>query len=157
MKEINTIILGFTLCLENSTVRHLISVVMYGGDECYSSCVVIYFYYSVYLMHMKQIQFFRNQGEEMHYAWGVGLANDVGYPLKPPSFQATRLYPGKAKIYDPKALSETMLPMRRKKSLIISHTQHRTPPIPSPISSKKKELGHPNWEQENVNKGKKQE
>ena len=69
----------------------------------------------------------------------MGLAKDVAYTLKPPSSQATRSYLGKAKSYEPKALNETMLPMKRKKSLIISHTQHRTPPISTPISTKEKE------------------
>ena len=40
-----------------------------------------------------------------------------------------RSHPGKAKSYKPKALNETMLPMRRKKSLTISHNQHRTSSI----------------------------
>ena len=65
---------------------------------------------------------------------------DIAYPLNPP-FQATRSHPGKAKNCEPKALNETMLSMRRKKSLTISHTQHRTPPIPIPISTKEKEWG----------------
>ena len=58
----------------------------------------------------------------------MGLAKDVGYPLKPPSSQATRSHPGKPRSYEPKVLHGTMLPMRRKKSLYISHTQHRTLP-----------------------------
>ena len=59
----------------------------------------------------------------MFYARCVGLAKDVAYPLNTtPSSQATRSNPGKAKNYEPKALNETMQPMRRKKSLIISHT-----------------------------------
>ena len=44
----------------------------------------------------------------MFYAWGVGLAKDVAYPLKPPSSQTTRSHPGKAKSYEEKK-------MRRKK------------------------------------------
>ena len=44
----------------------------------------------------------------MFYARRVGLVEDVAYPLKPPSSQATRSYPGKAKNYEPKALNETM-------------------------------------------------
>ena len=56
---------------------------------------------------------------------------------------STRSHPGKAKSYKPKALNETMLPMRRKKSINISHTQHRTTPIPFPISTKENE-----WERE---------
>ena len=71
----------------------------------------------------------------MLYAQCVGLAEDVVYPLKPSS-HATRSHPGKAKIYEPKALNETMLPMTRKKSINISHTQHGTTPIPTPISTK---------------------
>ena len=46
------------------------------------------------------------QGGEMLY----GLSNDVGYPLKHPSSQATRSHSGKAKSY------ETMLPMKRVKN-----------------------------------------
>ena len=88
---------------------------------------------------MKDNCFFRNQREEMFYAQRVGLAEDVAYPLKPPSSQATRLHPGKAKNYEPKALSQTMLPKKRKKRITISHTQHRTAPISTPISTKEKE------------------
>ena len=97
----------------------------------------------------------------MLYARCVGLVEDVVYPLKPPFSQATRSHPGKAKSYEPKAMNETMLPMRRKKSITISHAQHRTTPIPTNISTKEKE-----WEREKkrrptpgarkVNKGKKQ-
>ena len=70
----------------------------------------------------------------MHVVWD-------SHPLKPPSSQATRSHPGKAKSYEPKTLNETMLPMRRKKSITISHTQHRTTPIPAPILTKEKEWG----------------
>ena len=58
----------------------------------------------------------------MLYAQSVGLAKNVAYPLKPPASQATRSHPGKAKRFEPKALNETMLPVRRKKSFTISHT-----------------------------------
>ena len=51
----------------------------------------------------------------MSYARYVGLA-----PTKTSSSQATWSYPGKAKSYEPKALNETMLSMRRKKSITIS-------------------------------------
>ena len=68
----------------------------------------------------------------MHVVWD-------SQPLKLPYSQATRLHPGKAKSYEPKALNETMLSMRRKKSLTISHTQHITLPISTPISTKEKE------------------
>ena len=78
----------------------------------------------------------------MLYVQGVGLTWDVAYPLKPPSSQATRLHPGKAKNYKPKALNETILSMRRKKRITISHTQQRTTPISTPISNKEKEWGH---------------
>ena len=71
----------------------------------------------------------------MLYAQRLELAEDVAYPLKPLSSQATRSYPGKAKSYEPKALNETMLPMKRKKSITISHIQHGTTPIPTPIST----------------------
>ena len=77
----------------------------------------------------------------MLYARCVGLAEDVAYPLKPPSSQATRSHPVKAKSYEQKALNEIMLPMKRKKSITISHTQHGTTPIPTPISTKVKEWG----------------
>ena len=74
----------------------------------------------------------------MLYAQCVGLAKDVVYPLIPLSSQATRSHPGKAKSYEPKTLNVTMLPMRRKKSITISHTQQRTTPISTPISTKEK-------------------
>ena len=67
----------------------------------------------------------------MLYARCVGLAEDVAYPLNLPSSQANS--------YEPKALNETMLPMKRKKSITISHTLHGTTPIPTPISTKEKE------------------
>ena len=57
----------------------------------------------------------------MLYAQSVGLAKNAAYPLKPPSSQATRSHSGKARNYGPKALNETMLLMRRKKSFTISH------------------------------------
>ena len=44
----------------------------------------------------------------MLYVQGVGLTWDVAYPLKPPSSQATRLHPGKAKSYEPKAPNKTI-------------------------------------------------
>ena len=75
----------------------------------------------------------------MLYARRVGLVEDVAYPLNPPSSQETRSHPGKAKSYEPKALNETMLPMKRKKSITISHTQYGTTPIPTLISTKVKE------------------
>ena len=77
----------------------------------------------------------------MLYALYVRLAKNVAYPLNPLSSQETSSHLGKARSYEPKALNETMLPIRRKKSLTISHTQHRTPPIPTPISTKEKEWG----------------
>ena len=92
----------------------------------------------------------------MIYACCVGLAKDVAYPLKPPSSQATRSHQGKAKTYEPKALNETMLPMKRKKIITISHTQHGTTPIPTLTSTKKNEdvrnRGDQHQEQEKVNK-----
>ena len=82
----------------------------------------------------------------MLYAQCVRLAKDVAYKLKPPSSQGTRSHPAKTRSYAPKALNETMLPIRKKKSLIISDTiQHRTPLIPIPISVKEKE-----WEREEL-------
>ena len=100
--------------------------------------------------------FFRDQGEEMLYAQHVGLAKDQAYPLKPPSSQVTRLHPGKAKSYEPKTLNETMLHMKDKKSITISHIQQRTTPISIHILTKEKEWGHekrgdPHQEQEKVN------
>ena len=58
----------------------------------------------------------------MLYARSVRLPKDVAYPLKPSSSQATKLYPGKARSYEPNTLNETMLPMRTKKRLTIPHT-----------------------------------
>ena len=80
----------------------------------------------------------------MPYARCVGLK---------PTSQATKSHPGKAKSYEPKALNETMLPMRRKKSITISHNQHRTTPIPTPFQPKRKngdkrKRGNPHQEQE---------
>ena len=72
-----------------------------------------------------------------------GTRKDVAYSLKPPLSQATRSYSGKARLYEPKTLNETMLPSRRKKNLTISHTQHRTPSVSTPILTKEKE-----WELE---------
>ena len=75
----------------------------------------------------------------MLYPQCVGLAEDVAYPLNPPSSQSTRLHSGRAKYYEPKVLNETMLPIKRKKSITISNTQHGTTPIPTPILTKEKE------------------
>ena len=53
----------------------------------------------------------------MLYARGVKIAKDVVYPQNhPSSSHATRSHPGKERSYKPKALNETMLPIRRKKS-----------------------------------------
>ena len=93
----------------------------------------------------------------MLYAQCVG-----SHPLKPPSSQATRSHPEKAKNYEPKALNETMLPMRRKK-VSLFHTPSTWPhQFPTPFQPKKKnrdvrKRGDPLQEQEKVNKGKKQE
>ena len=81
--------------------------------------------------------FFGYQGGEMTHERCVGLA-----PTKTPSSQATRSHPGKTKSNEPKALNETMLPMRRKKNITISHNQQRTTPISNLISTKEKEWGH---------------
>ena len=67
----------------------------------------------------------------MHVVWDL-------HPLNPPFSQAIRSHQGKAKSYEPKALNETMLPMKRKKSITILHTQHETTPIPTPISTREK-------------------
>ena len=74
----------------------------------------------------------------MLYARSVGLARYVAYPLKLISSQVTRSHQGKARSYEPKALNETMLPMKRKKSITISYTQHKTTPIPTPILTKER-------------------
>ena len=63
--------------------------------------------------------------------------------MQPPSSQAIKSHAGKARSYKPqkRALNETMLPMKKiEKSLTISHSQHRTLPIPTSI--KVKEWGH---------------
>ena len=75
----------------------------------------------------------------MFYTRDVGLAKNVAYPIKLPSSQTTRSHPGKTKSYESKAPNETMLPLRRKKSITILHTQHMTTPIPTLISTKEKE------------------
>ena len=89
---------------------------------------------------------------------GCGTCKGCSVPTKTPLSQAIRSH-GKARSYEPKALNERMLPMRKKKNLTISHTQHRTLPIPTPISLKRKngnvrKKGDPHREQEKVNKGK---
>ena len=71
----------------------------------------------------------------MHGVWD-SLTHRV--PTKTPLFSRNKSHPGKAKSYEPKALNETMLPMRREKSITIPHTQQRT----TPISTKEKEWGH---------------
>ena len=66
----------------------------------------------------------------MHITWDK-------HPLKSPSSQAIRLHPGKTKSYEPKALNETMLPIRRKKIITISRTQQRTTPNSTPFQPKR--------------------
>ena len=61
-----------------------------------------------------------------------GIRKGCSVPTNTPSSQ------GKAKSHESKALNETMLPMRRKKRITISHSNT---PIPSPISTKEKEWG----------------
>ena len=76
----------------------------------------------------------------MLYARCVGLCSeDVAYPLNTSS-QATRSHPGKTKSYEPKALNETMLSMKRKKTITISHAQHGTTPIPTPHFNKSERM-----------------
>ena len=77
----------------------------------------------------------------MLYAWSIGLAKDVAYLPNIPSSQATRSHPRKAKSYEPMVLNESILPMKRKKSITISHTQYETTPISTPILTKMKEWG----------------
>ena len=81
----------------------------------------------------------------MLYAQRAADANNIAYPLKPPSSQETGSHPGKARSYEPKLLNETML--------TISHTQRKTLPILIPISTKK----NPHREQIKNKKKKKQE
>ena len=90
--------------------------------------------------------FFLDIKEEKYFMHGVWDSQRTCVPTKSfPSSQATwslvTSIKRKARNYKPRALNETMLPMRRKKSLIISHTQNRIPPILTPISTKKKEWG----------------
>ena len=77
----------------------------------------------------------------MFYAWCLGLKMDETNPLTLPHLKQQGHIQKKTKSYEPKALNETMLPMRRKKTITISHTQYRTTPIPTPISTKEKEWG----------------
>ena len=70
------------------------------------------------------------QGEETQ-------SKNITLTTKPPSTRA-----GKAEAITQRVLNEAILPMRRKRSITISHTQQRTTPISTPISTKEKELGH---------------
>ena len=63
----------------------------------------------------------------------VGLAEDLAYPLNPPLLKQHGHIQKKQK-----AMNETILPMKRKKSITISHTQHSTTPIPAPFQPKRK-------------------
>ena len=75
----------------------------------------------------------------MLYVRCVELAKNISYSIKLPFFTSNKeKHPGKTKSYEPKALNETMLPMRRKKSITISHTQQRTTPISTPFQPKRK-------------------
>ena len=75
----------------------------------------------------------------MHRVWDF---QGRSLPTKPlPVFSSNKVTFRKSKSCGPKALNEIMLPTRRKKSLTISHTQHRTPPISIPISTKEKKWG----------------
>ena len=76
----------------------------------------------------------------MLYAQGLGLAKDVAYPLKHPLVSSNKDIPRKIKDYEPKAMNETMLPTKRKKSITISHTQHGTTPIPIPHFNKSERM-----------------
>ena len=82
------------------------------------------------------ICFFRYQEGEMLYARVVELSQYVAYPL----FSISKVTSRKSMELGTKG-PETMLPMRRKKSLTISHTQHRTTPISTTILTKEKEWG----------------
>ena len=89
----------------------------------------------------------------------MGLAKNVAYSLTHPSSQATKLHPGKAKSYELKALNETMLPMRRKKSITIYTTSTRPHQFPPPFQPKRKnedlrKRGDSHQEQEKVKKEK---
>ena len=75
---------------------------------------------------------------------------------------AIRSHSGKAKSYELKTLNETILCMRRKKSITISHIQHKTTSIPTPLQPNRKngdvrKRGDLHQEQEKVNKGKKKQ
>ena len=74
----------------------------------------------------------------MLLAWGLGLAKDVECPLKPLSSQAARLHPGKVRTYEPKALNETMLPMRIKKISLFHTPSTGHYQFSAPFQSKKK-------------------
>ena len=50
-----------------------------------------------------------------------------------------------------------MLPMRRKESLTILHTHHRTPSYPKDKEWGREKKKDPHWKQEKVNKEKIQE
>ena len=52
---------------------------------------------------------------------------NVAYRLKSPLFSGNKVTSRKARSYEPKTLNKTILPLRKLKSLTISHTQHRTP------------------------------
>ena len=94
-------------CLQN-IIYHIIQLQVI--HHLYHSYFSIFFKYMFvqFLFHF----FFRNQGGEMlmHIVWDL-------HPLKPPSSQATRSHPGKARSYEPKALNKTMLREERKVSL----------------------------------------
>ena len=72
----------------------------------------------------------------MHEVWD---SQRIIVPTKTaPSSEATRSHPGKANIYETKALNETMLLMRRKKCLTIPLW---TLPIPTPNFNQRERMG----------------
>ena len=89
----------------------------------------------------------------MLYAQSVGLARNIVYPLKVSSSQATKSHPGKARSYEPKALNEAMLPMRKKKISPFHTPSTGHHQFPSPLQLKRKngnvrKKGVPHREQE---------
>ena len=83
---------------------------------------------------------FTKKRKEKFYARCVGLAKDRPYRLKPPLFSSKKVTSRKGKELWTKG-PEWNMPIRKKKSISISHTQHRTTSIPIPIIPKRKN-GH---------------
>ena len=106
------------------------------------------------------LYFFRKPSRGNAWCTEWRTCKERSVPTKTPLFSRNMVTSRKSKKLWTKAVNETMLPMRRRKTITISHTQQRTTPISTPISTKEKEWGHekkgdPHQEQEKVNKGKK--